>query len=178
MVFYPLWISITIILYWLSYVGLFQSTVFQERKEIRRINEAKESKSFNNVRTSNILEEFRLCIENNYYDSNLSLEFVSNKIGISTNYLSQIINTNNIKFNDYVNKLRIEKAKEMILSTEFESYTITSIGLEAGFNSNASFYRAFKKEVGKSPSEFKKIHLIFYKFNNLVHLKFLKAINL
>lgn len=44
----------------------------------------------------------------------------------------------------------------MILSNEYNQYTITSIGLEAGFNSNASFYRAFKKECGQSPTEYRK----------------------
>ena len=33
--FYPLWLSISVIIYWLSYVGLFQSSIFTERKNIR-----------------------------------------------------------------------------------------------------------------------------------------------
>lgn len=40
-IYYPLWICITFIIYWLSYIGLFQSTIFQERKEIRKISEKK-----------------------------------------------------------------------------------------------------------------------------------------
>lgn len=83
------------------------------------------------------------------------MDLVATNINISTNYLSQIINSNKIKFNDYINKLRIEEAIKMLNDEKFSQYTITSIGLEAGFNSNASFYRAFKKHTGKSPKNYK-----------------------
>ncbi len=118
-IFYPLWICITVIIYWLSYTGLFQSIIFHERKEIRKISSIKENNSFNNERVSNILDNFKIYIEHNYSNPNLNLELVSNEIGISTNYLSQIINSNKIKFNEYLNSFRIEKAKEMIISNDY-----------------------------------------------------------
>lgn len=155
-IYYPLWICITFIIYWLSYAGLFQSTIFLERKKIRKDLVSKENNSYNNGKSSSILEDFKKYIESNYSNPHLNLDLVSNEIRISTNYLSQIINSNNLKFTEYTNQLRIEKAKEMIISSDYSQYTITSIGLEAGFNSNASFYRAFKKEVGQSPTEFRK----------------------
>ena len=160
--FYPLWISISLIIYWLSYVGLFQSAIFTERKIIRLdliqdkgVIKKKVNKEFKNQSHDKIFTEFEDCIKNLYLNPNLSLDEVADNLEISNSYLSQIINNRNIRFNDYVNSIRVEKAKEMLNDESFKNYTITSIGLEAGFNSNASFYRAFKKHTNLSPTDFR-----------------------
>jgi AraC-like DNA-binding protein len=44
----------------------------------------------------------------------------------------------------------------MLSNPEYSNYTIVAIGLEAGFNSKASFYRAFRKFEGMTPSEYQK----------------------
>lgn len=160
--FYPLWISISLIIYWLSYVGLFQSAIFTERKIIRLdlildkgLIKKKVSTEFKIQSHDRIFTEFEDCIKNLYLNPNLSLDEVADNLEISNSYLSQIINNRNIRFNDYVNSIRVEKAKEMLNDESFKNYTITSIGLEAGFNSNASFYRAFKKHTNLSPTDFR-----------------------
>lgn len=160
--FYPLWISISLIIYWLSYVGLFQNSIFTERKNIRldlnqdkNVNNQKDTKEIKNQSQDKIFDEFENCILNLYLNPNLGLDDVADNLKISNNYLSQIINKRNIRFNDYVNSIRVEKAKEMLNDESFKNYTITSIGLEAGFNSNASFYRAFKKHTNLSPTDFR-----------------------
>ncbi len=167
-IYYPLWICISFIIYWLSYVGLFQSSVLSQRKIIRKeilnkINSIPDSNSINIIEQKNlkdlsndkIFSEFQKIIDKSYLNPNLSLEDVSITLKISSNYLSQIISSKNIRFNDYVNSIRIERVKLMLNDEKFSSYTITSIGLEAGFNSNASFYRAFKKQTNMSPSEYR-----------------------
>lgn len=166
-VYYPLWITISIIIYWLSYVGLFQSNIYTERKEIRKelLATTEEIRVMNrktDIRLSGqyqekLFEEFKKFVQKSYINPDLNLNEVAASLEISSNYLSQIINSKNIRFNDYVNSIRIEQVKTMLKSDVFSEYTITSIGLEAGFNSNASFYRAFKKNTGVSPSEYRKI---------------------
>jgi AraC-like DNA-binding protein len=153
-IYYPIWLCISFIIYWLSYSGLIQSIILLERKEIR-LEIIKNKKIFNPEKTNLILNNFEVYIKENIQNPNLSLEIVAEKLNVSPNYLSQIINSMEIKFNDYINKLRIEGAIKMINDKKFSQYTITSIGLEAGFNSNASFYRAFRKHTGKSPKEYK-----------------------
>jgi YesN/AraC family two-component response regulator len=113
----------------------------------------KKSSGFSNDKFFN---EFEKIINDSFMNPSLSLNDVSSSLSISSNYLSQIINAKNISFNDYLNSVRIEKVKSMLAEDKFSNYTITAIGLEAGFNSNASFYRAFKKYTGISPSNYRK----------------------
>lgn len=156
-IYYPIWLCISFIIYWLSYTGLQQATILNERKEIRIeiIQNIQNRKIFNQEKTNVIFDNFESYVRENIQNPNLSLDLVATSINVSTNYLSQIINSRKIKFNDYINKLRINEAIIMLNDKKFSQYTITSIGLETGFNSNASFYRAFRKYTGKSPKEYK-----------------------
>lgn len=162
-IYYPIWISISFIIYWLSYIGLFQSNIYSERIEIRKesivdklmVEDVKKPKKFNTESYEIILEKFENLISELYINPNLSLDDIAKELNISSNYLSQIINSNNIKFNDYLNLVRIEKVQTMLKDNSYSKYTITSIGLEAGFNSNASFYRAFKKHTKISPLDYR-----------------------
>lgn len=62
----------------------------------------------------------------------------------------------NTSYTDFINSLRVQKAKYNIQKAESEKYTLIAIGLEAGFNSKSAFNKAFKKYTGFKPSEFKK----------------------
>ena len=53
---------------------------------------------------------------------------------------------------NYLRHLRIEKAKELLLTTH---YSLINIALQVGYNSNSSFTRAFKETEGMSPSHWK-----------------------
>lgn len=59
------------------------------------------------------------------------------------------------KFNDYVNRYRIEAVKTLLNDPKNKQYTLLSLAFEAGFNSKASFNRAVKKITGNSPSALK-----------------------
>ena len=43
----------------------------------------------------------------------------------------------------------------MISNPEYENYSLLAIGLEAGFTSKTTFYKAFKKVTGQTPNEYK-----------------------
>jgi AraC-like DNA-binding protein len=46
--------------------------------------------------------------------------------------------------------------QEKIKNKETEKFTILSIAMDAGFNSKATFNRAFKKFAGMSPTEYQR----------------------
>ena len=75
---------------------------------------------------------------------------------MSTSHISKVINTtSNFNFSDYINLLRVEQAKKLLSNSDFDRYTIVSVGLECGFNSKSTFYTAFKKFTNYTPTEFR-----------------------
>ncbi|AUC16957.1 hypothetical protein BTO06_18180 [Tenacibaculum sp. SZ-18] len=101
--------------------------------------------------------EILMTKEKIFRDPNISLINIANQLKISGNYLSQLINTITGKnFADYINSFRVEDAKLKLTNNRFLNYTVISIGLESGFNSKSTFYSAFKKMVGISPSIYRK----------------------
>ncbi|MDY8135105.1 helix-turn-helix domain-containing protein [Aquimarina sp. 2201CG5-10] len=92
-----------------------------------------------------------------YADPNLGLENISNRLNISSNYLSQLINKlSGCNFSDYINSYRIEEVKSKLKDPEYGNYTVLGIAMECGFNSKSPFYSAFKKHTGISPKEYRK----------------------
>jgi AraC-like DNA-binding protein len=89
-----------------------------------------------------------------YTNPDLTISALANGMKISTEKVSSAINKEmNKNFFDLINEKRVEKAKQL-LSDKITQMTIEAIGYEAGFNSRASFYRAFKKSTSLTPSEY------------------------
>ena len=132
---------------------------------IAKLTEQKLKQICNNSSTCNITDDnvyFKelesLMRESKIYrDPNLGLTSVAHQLKISSNYLSQVVNKLTGKnFADYINSFRVEDAKLKLTNMDFTNYTIVGIGLESGFNSKSTFYSAFKKMVGISPSIYRK----------------------
>ncbi|WP_395052384.1 helix-turn-helix domain-containing protein, partial [Flavobacterium sp.] len=93
---------------------------------------------------------------NRYLDANFGLDVLSNELSIGISSLSHTINQNSeYNFTDYINSLRIEKAKSILIDSNYKNYTINAIGLECGFYSKSTFYTAFKKFTSTTPTNFK-----------------------
>jgi AraC-like DNA-binding protein len=91
-----------------------------------------------------------------FLDSTLSANSLALKVGIPVYKLTFVLNKGAEKnFNEFINNYRIEYAKEMLNDPKQNRKTIYSIALDCGFSSEAPFYVAFKKMVGKSPSAYK-----------------------
>lgn len=88
-----------------------------------------------------------------YREMGLTREALAERLHIPEHQLSRVVNGHFKKnLNELLNHYRVEEAKERLLR---ESTAITVIAFEVGFNSIASFNRAFKELVGKAPSEFR-----------------------
>lgn len=92
--------------------------------------------------------------------SSLNIEKLSEDLRISTHHLAQtfsiIFDTN---YNQYVNNQRIMYATSVLeeqLRSGEENKTVSEIAFLSGFNSDSSFYRAFREYYGMSPSQWKK----------------------
>ena len=88
-----------------------------------------------------------------FLNGNLTLEKLSQNMGVNSKYISQIIHEEyNCHFNDFVNKLRIQEATLMLLNDSYQYLTIEGIAKQVGFRSKSAFNTAFKKVMGVTPS--------------------------
>ncbi|WP_296355353.1 helix-turn-helix domain-containing protein [Winogradskyella sp.] len=85
----------------------------------------------------------------------LTLSEVADALGTTQKTVSRIVNSGfNMNFNDFINHYRIESVKERLKNGEHNTITLLGIALESGFNSKATFNRAFKKSTTLSPKDF------------------------
>jgi AraC-like DNA-binding protein len=91
-----------------------------------------------------------------FRDPDLTLPDVAEALDVPPHLLSQYLNDNLGKsFTSFVNEYRV-RAVEQELQKEDHQLTLEAIGNECGFRSNSSFYNAFKKVKGMTPSQFRK----------------------
>ena len=160
---YPLWIGMSILIYWIGYSAILQKHLYKERKEIRTLIKEKikpKSQTITKKNNSKLYTKITNWILENelYLNPNLNLDIITKEFKISNSYLSQIFNTHSaLNFNDYINQLRVKEVEQMLKNKDYEMYTILAIGLESGFNSKSSFYAAFKKFTKQTPAQYKKL---------------------
>jgi two-component system response regulator YesN len=114
------------------------------------------SKIRSNISSENIIERILNYIEKNYY-KNLKLETLAEIFNYNSAYLGKMFKsyTNN-HFNDYINIVRIEKSKELLMDGNLKVYAISE---KVGYKNIDYFYIKFKKYVGLSPKEYRNIIL-------------------
>ncbi|MBX7056409.1 MAG: helix-turn-helix domain-containing protein [Pyrinomonadaceae bacterium] len=91
--------------------------------------------------------------ERPYLDPSLTLTDLTRSVGVNTTVLSHLINKGfNKNFNDFINEHRIHAVKSKLRVADDE--TVLAIAFDCGFNSKATFNRAFKKFTGMTPREY------------------------
>jgi AraC-like DNA-binding protein len=105
-----------------------------------------------------ILRRLQTFVQNEkYYADNMaSLPDLSVKIGETSHKVSQVINEKcGMNFYTWLAKYRIDEAKKILSGPERMKYKIEEVGEMVGYNSKASFNKAFKNLTGKTPSEYR-----------------------
>ena len=98
-----------------------------------------------------------MLISRCYLDSGLTLKALAEQMKTQPSKLSRVFSQHlNVSFYDYVNKLRVEAAKEMLMDNGRQHLSVTDIMVQAGFNSNSVFYESFKRITGQTPAQFRK----------------------
>ena len=89
-----------------------------------------------------------------YEDPELSLTQLAKALKTNPSVLSKVINQGfGQNFNDFINDYRIAAVKQKLQAGEYKTQTLLGIAYDCGFNSKATFNRAFKKATGVTPKE-------------------------
>lgn len=131
------------------------SEILQKLNDLADEIEGKEAAEEKNSAFSSIVNRAKEYVEE-YYTEELTLQKVSEAVGISSSYLSSLFSQNlGCGFIDYLNKVRIDHACDYLKQNYFKTY---EIAYKVGYRDEKYFSRVFKKITGMSPSEFKKSH--------------------
>ncbi|HCC35080.1 MAG TPA: hypothetical protein DEQ02_05390 [Ruminococcaceae bacterium] len=96
-------------------------------------------------------------IKNNYADPEISLKSVSRHFNISASYFSSLFRKEiGLPFKDALIKVRMEAAKELILTTSLRVFEVAD---QCGYSDQHYFSYCFKKYFGQSPGEMRASHI-------------------
>lgn len=170
-------LAATFIIHWTSYMGIYKYKLAKDTNAVYNFlnrdlaispanfqiveNDTPEEYRESITADNHYFQKLELLCKNEhiYTDSTLNREKVAEKLGISAGYVSQIVNTiTGDNFANYINNFRVEAVKEMISNSEYENYNLLTMGLESGFTSKTTFYKAFKKVTAQTPNEYKNTH--------------------
>jgi len=87
----------------------------------------------------------------------LTAEIVARELGTNRDYLSRAVSSQQLHFNELINKYRIEEAVK-ILSNKCDKrnkYNLNIIASDVGFKSMSVFIEAFRKQTGLNPAQFR-----------------------
>ena len=102
-----------------------------------------------------MIKEIRSYIELHYTDPNLSLKDISDRYEASGKYVSQLFKEEfGEKFVDFLVHLRMEHAKQLLVATDDP---LPDIASAVGYTNPISFGRTFKKHVGVTPMDYRKM---------------------
>lgn len=130
---------------------MFRNVLYEKEKEMdRHISVSSQSFLFNELRE--LFEKEKL-----YLQPDLNLETVIKALGTNKKYLYEAISTNTRdNFRSFLNRYRVNEAKRIIeeKTRKNEEIDIPMVYSSTGFNSQVSFYRAFKSVTGLTPREY------------------------
>lgn len=144
----------SIALYFITFAVLKNKADFNAEPKIK----------YQNLKISmELLEDFKKRIlttmtsHRPYLDTNFTLQKLSSLTAIPQHQLSHTFSTAfNQNFTNFINSYRIEESKRILCDPDKEYLSIAGIAYECGFNSLSSFNVSFKKNIGVTPSVYKK----------------------
>lgn len=93
-------------------------------------------------------------INQNYMDQTFCIDVIADSLNISSQYLGNIFKKHTLKtILEYISEVRMNKARELLEDKEF---SIAEISERVGYTSSSYFYKAFKREHGITPADYRK----------------------
>lgn len=146
---------VAFLIYYLGFMGYKQPHLEISIKE--KVSTPKEKLQLTSKTIIQISNTIKKALEEDqlFLTPTLNLKEFSIKTGINQRQISYVINNQFQKsFRELINQYRVVEVKTKLQNGDLKQLSILGIALECGFNSEASFYRIFKKQVGLSPKEY------------------------
>lgn len=145
---------LSLVIFYLGYRVLgVRSQPFVDNVSLSSYQEANLTEEANQAvaqKLTSAMEEEKLFLQRG-----LRLDDLAQHIGVPSYQISKVLNAHmKTNFHALVAQYRVSESTEMLLNGSLKRLSIQAIGEECGFNSKASFYRAFKRLEGKTPTEF------------------------
>lgn len=100
-----------------------------------------------------IVEQAKEYVQHHFHEPDLSLDVVAETVHLSAGYLGTLFKSfTNVSFNDYLNKVRMDKAQYLLLNTDDPT---TIISEKVGIYNNTYFFTLFKKAYGMTPTQYR-----------------------
>lgn len=161
------YISFSFVFYYISlsgYSNAIKASIFndinskysilfdQKQEEIDQVSDFSEDKDIEQWKQKLLA----LVVEDKIYNNpRLTLLDVAIALETNTKVISSAVNNGfQMNFNDFINHHRIEAVKQKLANEEHNTTTLLGIALDCGFNSKATFNRAFKKSTSLSPKDY------------------------
>jgi len=101
-----------------------------------------------------LLKRIREYIENEYGNPDLSLAYLNDKFGVSGKYIGQLFKDEfGENFLEFLVRVRMENAKNMLRE---ENVSVREVAERVGYTTPIAFIRAFKKQFGMTPGEYRR----------------------
>ena len=111
------------------------------------------SKRFENTRSYKLVNGAKKYIKENYHRQDLTVKDVSKSQYINETYMRSLFKKEaGMTVNEYLTKVRLDKTKEILKSTE---YRLSDIAEMVGYNDSSYLSKIFKKNIGISPSKYR-----------------------
>jgi AraC-like DNA-binding protein len=99
--------------------------------------------------------------EQSHTDPELTLSQLARQCQTNPSQLSRVINAGyGQNFNDFINEYRVNALMDKLRAGEHRNQTLLGIAFDCGFNSKATFNRAFRKKTGLSPKDWIAANLV------------------
>lgn len=119
-----------------------------------------DAKRFASEQERNILNKLQKVMERDklYLTPDLDMQNLARTVGTNRSTLSHVINNClHQNFATFLNRYRIREAIQLLSDSQYFDYKIEVIGEMCGYNNRQVFHAAFKKEMGITPTHFRKI---------------------
>jgi AraC-like DNA-binding protein len=149
--YYPIELILVVLIYWITFAGYHRTKIIYT-KSIKQ-SSAPIDRELAERCTMQLRESME--IQKLYRDPELTVAKVADHIHVPQKIVSAVLNQHlDQSFNDFVNSYRITEIKQRLIQGSDPHLTISGIAFDCGFNSQATFQRAFKSFTKQTPREF------------------------